>query len=139
MQQSEPNYAESIANGWARSMTIPCLIKNESNRDVAIAIDEVDFVLVGDEQEQKRLVRSEREEYLKASSAVLKPGDSISTEASERDYITLRVLENQGYKLGDKMVAIVGGRILNTNQIFQCYSAPFELPPIPKGEPPSGQ
>jgi hypothetical protein len=118
---------------------IPITMKNTSSQSVIVAIDEVRFFIMGDDREKKRLLHQERREFLKIATPVLKPGESISTNVSGRDYITLKFLETEGYKAGDKIVALAGGRILNTNSIFECYSAPFELPPLPKGEPPAGK
>jgi hypothetical protein len=137
LQRSDPTYADSVKNGWAERVTFPIAIKNISNQVVAVASDDVRFYITGDDQEKNRLMRDERWKCLKITQPVLKPGESVSTETSGRDYITLKFLENEGYKPGDKIIAIVGGRIPGTNNIFECYSAPFDLPPLPKGEPPT--
>jgi hypothetical protein len=122
----------SGGTGW-----IPITVTNTSNQDIIVANDEIRFYIAGNETKRVALLRDERWEYLKTSTPVLKPGESCGITG--RDYITLRFLEDDGYKPGDKIIAVVGGRIPGTNNIFECYSAPFELPPLPKGEPPAGK
>ena len=73
-------------------------------------------------------------ETTRTTEPVLGPGESAFSTG--RCYITSNDLKSQGYKPGDKVIAAVGGKIPNTNQIFECYSAPFELPPLPKSHPP---
>jgi hypothetical protein len=116
---------------------IPITVTNTSNQDLIAANDEIRFYIAGDESKKNAMLRDERWEYLKTSTPILKPGESC--ESTDRDCITLSFLEDDGYKPGDKIIAVVGGRIPGTNNIFECYSAPFELPPLPKGEPPAGK
>jgi hypothetical protein len=135
-QRANPNYADWIKNGWAWSVSIPLTVSNTSSQDVVVVINDVDFYIAGDESFKQERMQYRRWEYLKASTPILKPGDSISSEPTGRSYITLSWLYRRGYKPGDKIIAMVGGRIPGTNKIFDCYSAPFELPPLPKGQPP---
>lgn len=130
-------FADLLKGGWEGNLLIPITVINVSNQDVVVAIDEVRFYILGDDREKNRLARDERWEYAKASTPILKPGESINSTG--RDYIILSWLKNNDYKQGDKIIAMVGGRIPGTNNIFECYSAPFELPPLPKGEPPAGK
>jgi hypothetical protein len=134
LQRADPHYADSVKNGWAEDLWIPITVTNTSNQDVIAANDEIRFYIAGDEEKKNAKLRDERWEYLKASTTILKPGESC--ESTGRDYITLRFLEDEGYKPGDKIIAMVGGRIPGTNKIFECYSAPFELPPLPNGRSP---
>jgi len=115
---------------------IPLTATNSSGQDAIVVINDVDFYIAGDESFKQERMQYRRWEYLKASTPILKPGESISSESTGRSYITLSWLYQRGYKPGDKIIAIVGGRIPGTNNIFECYSAPFELPPLPKGQPP---
>ena len=135
LQRADPHYADSIKNEWAQDVWIPITVANASNQDLIAANDEIRFYIAGDENGKNSRLRDERWEYLKTATPILKPGESC--ESTGRDYITLRFLEDEGYKPGDKIIAMVGGRIPGTNNIFECYSAPFELPPLPKGEPPA--
>ena len=73
-------------------------------------------------------------ETYKDAGPVLKPGDSVEVEG--RSYTTITILKAEGYRQGDKVFAAVGGRVPNTNEVFECYSAPFELPPFPKPSSP---
>lgn len=70
------------------------------------------------------------------SKPVLKPGESISIGIQ---WSRSSLLELKGYKPGDKIIAVVYGRIANTNNIFKCCAAPFELPPLANGEPSAGK
>jgi hypothetical protein len=61
--------------------------------------------------------------------SILKPGASIM--AGGRSYIILWNNPAEiGWKEGDQMVVAVGGRIPNTNKVFESYSAPFCFPHI---------
>jgi len=128
---SEPDYADRIKSGWAEYILFPVEITNTTGQPYVAAPDSVGFYIAGDSS--KRSAPSPWE-TIKTSEPILKPGESAIS--SGRCYIRLRDLESQGYKQGDKMVAAVGGRVPNTNQVFECYSAPFELPPLPKSGPP---
>jgi hypothetical protein len=139
LQRANPNYADWIKNGWAEDVSIPLTVSNTLNQDVIVVIDDVDFYIAGDESFKQERMQYRRWEYLKASTPILKPGESISSESTGRSYISLSWLEHRGYKPGDKIIAVVGGRIPGANNIFECYSAPFELPPLPKSEPPAGK
>jgi hypothetical protein len=72
-------------------------------------------------------------ETINATGKLLQPGESVETR--RRSYTTTEFLADDGYKPGDKLIAVVGGRVPSTNHVFQCYSAPFELPPLPKSQP----
>jgi hypothetical protein len=135
LQRADPHYADSIKNGWAQVVWIPITVANTSSQDLIAANDEIRFYIAGDENGKNTWLRDERWEYLKTSTPILKHGESCGSTG--RDYITIQFLEDDGYKPGDKLIAMVGGRIPGTNNIFECYSAPFELPPLPKGEPPT--
>jgi len=69
---------------------------------------------------------------VKATKPILQPGEVISS-VCETDLDAL-----ESHKPGDKVVVSVEGRVLNTNQVFECHSAPFELPPLPHDKPPKG-
>ena len=138
-QQANPNYADWIKNGWAEDVSIPLTVGNTSSQDLVVVIDDVDFYIAGDDSFKQERLRYRHWEYAKASTPILKPGESCSSEPTGRSYITLSWLYRRGYKPGDEIIAVVGGRIPGTNNIFECYSAPFKLPPLPKGEPPANK
>ena len=116
-----------IAGG---SILFPVKITNTTAQPYIAATDTVSFYIVRDTSKKNP---PSPWETIKTSMPVLKPGESaISTG---RCYITFNDLKSQGYKEGDKIVAAVGGRLPNTNQIFESYSAPFELPPLPMSPP----
>ena len=137
LQRADPHYADSIKNGWTENVWVPITITNTSNRDLIVANDVIRFYIDGKMSKKNDILQYVRLEYLKTSTPIVKPGESCGITG--RDYITLRFLEDDGYKPGNKIIAMVGGRIPGTNQIFECCSAPFELPPLPKGEPPAGK
>jgi len=126
----KPEYAQFIkTGGWAERLLVPVTITNNSNNEYIPAIGTVRFYVV---QSGSQRQKPSPWETMKALDPILAPGKSIQTD---RSYITLDELEHN-YKAGDRIVASVGGKVPNTNQIFECYSAPFELPPLPPSQPP---
>jgi hypothetical protein len=117
---------------WLRgSVSVPIWIKNASGQPYIAATHSVSFYIT--EDDGKRTPPSAKE-TMRTTEPILKPGESTAASCD----IDLDWLKSQGYKPGDKLVAAVGGRIPNSNQVFECYSAPFELPPLPKEKPPKG-
>jgi len=113
---------------WKRgSVNIPVSIKNTSGQPL-IALEYTH--LSGTPIERK--TPPTYWTAVKAVKPILQPGESISS-VCENDLDAL-----EGYKAGDKVVVLVEGRIPNTNQVFQCSSAPLELPALPKDKPPKG-
>jgi hypothetical protein len=137
-------YADLIKSGgeeWLEIPFIPLKVKNLSNQDVIVTINCACFYIAGDEAFRGERMRSMGSNYLHASKRLLKPGESISNKSTGSDVLfVLGRPEHKGYKPGDKIVVVVGGRIPGTNNVFECYSAPFELPLLPKGDtPPAGK
>jgi len=130
----KPEYTKFIESGWAESLLFPVEITNTTNEEYIAATDLVTFYIQKNDTNRQP---PNPWESIKASKVILKPGKSAIS--SGRSYINLHDLELQGYNQGDKLIAAVGGRIPNTNQIFECYSAPFELPPLPKNYPSGSQ
>jgi hypothetical protein len=113
---------------WSRGwVDVPITIKNTSGQPL-IALEGVS--LSGVPVKEKSLPRYWA--AIKVTKPLLMSGESISTNC-ETDLDAL-----EGYKPGDKAVAVVQGRVPNTNQVFECYSAPFELPPLPTDKQPKG-
>lgn len=111
------------------AVNVPVSIKNTSGQSyVAVALPGIYIERKGKNPSPSHWAA------IKASKPILKPGESIVSGCD----IDLDWLESEGYKAGDKLVAAVDGRVPNTNQVFECYSAPFELPPLPKDKPPKG-
>ena len=131
---SKPEYQTIRESIWAENLSIPVKIVNISKLDCIAAVDSVRFYVVRATAERMPPVPLKT---MRASKPVLKPADS--TFASGWSYIRIEDLESQGYKPGDKVVAAVGGRIVNTNKLFECYSAPFGLPLLPPSHPPKGE
>jgi hypothetical protein len=139
VQRAAPADADSIKNGWAEDVIIPFVVKNTSNQDIMALIEGIDCYIVGKEKindDMKRvgwwfLLQISAPDFKDVCPPSLKPGESVSSASRCK----LSRLEDDGYKPGDKIIAVVYGRIANTNKVFKCYSAPFELPPLPKGLP----
>ena len=125
-----PQYSEVLKSGWADMLLFPVEIKNTANQEYVVANDSVRFYIV---RGASGRTAPSPWETIKASKQTLKPGETATSTG--RCHIRLDKLELEGYKPGDKIVAAVGGRIPNTNQIFECYSAPFVLPPLPASRP----
>jgi hypothetical protein len=130
-QRADPRYADWIKNGWTQDISIPFTIRNISNQDLVVAVDGIRYYIMGDEKARNSMMQGGGWYLVKMSAPVLKPGESILSNP----FWELSSLEDKGYKPGDKIVAVAYGRIANTNKIFQCYSAPFELPPLPRSQP----
>jgi hypothetical protein len=113
------------------SISVPISVKNTAGQAYIAGVESVSFYI--DRNDGKRASPSPWE-TIKTAQPILKPGESAAG-GGEMD---LDWLQSQNYKAGDKLVAAVGGRIPDTNQIFESYSAPFELPPLPKDKPPKG-
>lgn len=64
---------------------------------------------------------------------LLKPGETV--EAGHRTYMYIPNDPNK-WKEGDTRIIGVAGRIPGTNKAFESYSAPFQLPKYPYGQPP---
>jgi hypothetical protein len=135
LQRADPAYADSIKNGWTEDLLIPFSVKNTSSQDLVVAIDGIGYYIVREQKAKDAMMQRWGWHFLKISKPILKPGESISGESQWK----LSGLEGKGYEPGDKLIAVVGGRLPGTNNIFECYSAPFELPSLPKGEPPAGK
>jgi hypothetical protein len=117
-----------IEEGWLEggAMVIPVKIANVSGPSCILSEHSVGFELV-------RVSAGKAPppwETFKASGPVLKPGDATSWSS----YISLQYLDLSDYKQGEKLVAVVAGRISGTNKVFECYSTPFELPPLKKSQ-----
>lgn len=130
----KPEYTEMLKSGCATSVLVPVEITNTTNQEYIVATDSVGFYIVREGSGRKPPIPWET---INASKPILKPGESATSTG--RCYIRLEELKSQGYKQGDKIVAAVGGRIPNTNQIFECYSTPFTLPPLPASRPPGSK
>jgi hypothetical protein len=109
-------------------LQISVKVTNPTDHEYIVAPNSVNLYIARDSS--KRSAPSPWES-LEGAAQVVKPGQSTECVG----HISLKQLESEGYKPGDNLVAAVGGRIPNTNQIFECYSAPFELPPLPKSHP----
>lgn len=112
------------------SVVVPVSIKNASGHPCIEVGSPVAYVVRDNGKPQPPFQWA----AIKTSKPILKPGESITSSC----YINLDDLESQGFKPGDKVVAVVGGRIPNTDQVFQCSSTPFELPPFSMDKPPKG-
>lgn len=111
------------------SVTVPVSIKNTSNQSL-IAVESPSIYLVSNGKNPN----PSHWTAVKVTTPVLKPGESIATQCE----IDLGSLESGRYKPDDLLAVIVEGHIPNTNQVFESYSAPFELPPLPKEKQPKG-
>lgn len=105
-------------------MLFPVKITNTTNQAYIAATDSVIFCRLGREGEYQIPW-----ETVKSVGPILKPGESANSTG--RGYI---ILSSWDYRPGATAVAVVGGRVPNTNKIFECYSEPFELPPLPAGD-----
>jgi hypothetical protein len=101
---------------------VPVKITNITVHSCIAATDSVTFYIV--RKGSKGIVPSPWE-TIKALAPILNPGESATSTGSS--YIISRDLDSQGYKSGNKLIAAVGGRIPNTNQIFDP-DFPNELP-----------
>jgi hypothetical protein len=117
-----------VEDGFVKdgAMVIPVKIANVSGQSCLVSEHSVGFDLVRKSSQNP----PPPWETFKASGPELKPGDSTSLSS----YISLEYLNLSDYKKGEKLVAIVGGRISGTNQVFECYSTPFELPPLKRSQ-----
>ncbi|MGB8355231.1 MAG: hypothetical protein WCD79_15135 [Chthoniobacteraceae bacterium] len=106
---------------------LPITITNTTAQTYIAASERVSFYVVhaGSKNQLPDLW-----ETIKATKPVLKPGDS--THAGGRSYFRMEELVEQGYHPGDKIIVVVGGKIPDTNKVFECYSAPFDLTPLPE-------
>lgn len=136
IQRKEPDYAERIKNGWAETIFLPVSIKNASAYKLVVNANDIRYYVVGDEKTEDKAKEQQGWWMVKLTAPVVAPGESISSETSGRDDIPIKYFEDMGCKPGDQLVAVVDGRIADTNKVFECLSAPFMLPPLPKGEPP---
>jgi hypothetical protein len=117
---------------WLRgSLMVPISIKNISGQPSVAASDSISFYIARDDGKR---TQPSPWDTIGTSASILKPGESVLRECD----IDLDWLESEHYKPGEKLVVAVGGRIPNSNQIFECYSAPFGLPPLPDDKPPKG-
>ena len=137
-QQKEPDYPDRIKNGWARIIFLPFTIKNTMDKKLIADTSNIRFYIVGNERTKARAMAQQAWLLLRLSIPVVAPGESIASSTSGRDDVEIGFWESIGYKPGDQIVAVVDGRIADTNQVFESCSAPFTLPPMPKGEPPEG-
>ena len=137
----QTDLAERTKGRWAEKLQISIKVKNTTGLEYIAAHVWVNLASSQGSSpspwEIKRLSpwginRPSPWEALQGEGKVVKPGQSADFDA----ILHLKQLEYEGYKTGDKMVAVVGGRIPNTNQIFACSSEPFELPPLPACHPP---
>jgi hypothetical protein len=141
VQRADPTDADSIKNGWAEAVIVPFVVKNTSNQDIMALIEGIDYYILGKKKindDMKRvgwwfLLQISEPEFKAVCPPSLKPGESVSSASRCK----LSRLEDDGYKPGDKIIAVVYGLIANTNKVFECHSTPFDLPPLPKGEPSS--
>jgi len=120
---------------------VPFTVKNVSNQDIIVDINNVVVYLYGNVRFNEARARYAVSRYLKISEPILKPGESIHDDwhAVNQTFYALTGYEmpRERYKPGDKIIYMIGGRISGTDKIFECYSAPFELPPLPQSKPPS--
>lgn len=107
-------------------ISIPVDVKNISNNSYIINNRLVLFFLKKNGLEDKNQLLSDT---IKEAGLIFNPGDLV--ELSDRSYTTIGYLNASGYKPGDKIIAIVAGQIPDTNQVFECISAPFVLPSFP--------
>jgi hypothetical protein len=115
---------------WLRgSVVVPISVKNTSGQPY-IAVESPGIYLV----RKGKNPSPSHWTAIKVIKPVLKPGESMTSSCD----IDINWLESEGYQPGDTLVATVEGRVPNTNQVFECSSAPFELPPLPKDKPPKG-
>jgi hypothetical protein len=131
IQRKEPDYTDRIKNGSAEYIFLPITLKNMSDRKLVIGIN-LRYYIVGNMTTKNDAMKQQPWFLLKLSAPILAPGESASTETVAHDYIEIKHLQNIGYKPGDQIVAVVEGRIADTNKVFECCSAPFTLPPMPK-------
>jgi len=112
------------------AVTIEVKITNTTGQSIIAANDSIVFYV-----ERGAAIRKAPSQWetIRPPGRLLMPG--ASTLSTGRCYINWIDWAEMNYKSGDKIVAAVGGRIPNTNQIFECYSAPFELPPLPNPHP----
>jgi len=118
------SFPDGIMGG---AILFPVNIKNVGSGRYVAATNSVSFFLARD---AKTRVPPSLWEVSTATVPVLAPGESATSTG--RCYITFDYLRSKGYKQGDKIIAATGGRIPSTNQVFECYSEPFELPPLPE-------
>jgi hypothetical protein len=141
VQRADPIYADSIKNGWAEDMMVPFVVKNTSNQDIMVLMEGIDYYILGKKKindDMKRvgwlfLLQISEPEFKAVCPPSLKHEESVSRDSR----LNLSRLKDDGYEPGDKIVAVVYGLIANTNKVFECRSDPFELPPLPRGEPSS--
>jgi hypothetical protein len=116
-------YLELIKKHWADVLVIPVKITNLTNQRYIVIVD-------------RTMIYPEASKGTAPSAwdSVQAPGPTVAPGESITPLIPL-YLQNQGHRPGDEYLAAVGGRIPNTNQVFECYSAPFELPPLPIDHP----
>lgn len=123
------DYAERINGRWGERLQISVKVANATSQEYIAATNSVHIYIVRDSSARSG---PSPWESLQGSVQVVKPSQSVDCVG----HISLKQLQSDGYKPGDKLVAAVGGRVPNTNQIFECYSEPFELPPLPPSHPP---
>lgn len=131
IQRKEPDYADRIKNGSAEYIFLPITLKNRSDQKLVIGIN-LRYYIVGNAKTKDDAMKQRPWWLLKLSAPILAPGESASTETIARDFIQIKHFQAIGYKPGDQIVAVVEGRIADTNQVFESCSAPFTLPPMPK-------
>ena len=133
----DPSYSYRIKRDWADILYLPFKITNSSGQSLIADFGSIKIFIVRDGALRRSTSRSvilldPPWKVMNVSGPVLAPGTSAFAQNAHK---SLKSLYEEGYQPGARMVASLGGHIPNTNQIFECYSAPFELPPLPKGPP----
>ena len=108
-------------------LLIPVTITNTTSQPFLADLESVRFFLV---RNGPGADKPSPWHTMKDANTILQPGGSV--QPWERPHINLAYVESEGYEQGDRVIAGVGGRVPNTNEVFECYSAPFEFPPFPK-------
>jgi fibronectin type 3 domain-containing protein len=124
-------YNDLIKTGWAETIDVPVNIANASGQNLLVNSRCVRSFIV---REGSGRISPPPWELLESSGTMIQVGSQVGGLNAS---IFLRDLVKDGYRPGDKIVVSIGGRIPDTNRIFVCYSAPFELPSLPSGPPKS--
>lgn len=121
------DYAKRIKGGQAEWLAIEVRVTNEATQPYILAGGSVRFYVM---KPGSTPGLPSFWDAMRTSAPILKPGQSDASSIDSA--ISLENLGSQGYKPGDKIVAAIAGRVPGTNQLFESYSPPFTLPPLPK-------
>jgi hypothetical protein len=113
-------------------INIPVTIKNISNQDLAVTAERIWIIIAENKKMREKVAQARLRLRVDPSNFILKPGATISAIAKCN---VSWIEDNWGYKLGEKVAIVVDGHVVSTSKVFDCYSAPFELPSLPPGEP----